>query len=77
LYFTAFSAHHAIKLNELTKEMKVQKDVSTFKHLLALMSRIPSTEDCVLNNWPQCPEEDVLQEDLQDILECNMIDAIT
>jgi hypothetical protein len=67
----------AIKLNELTKEINLEKNVSTFKHLLALMGCNPRTEDCLTNNCTQCPEEDVLQEDLQDILECNMIDAIT
>jgi hypothetical protein len=30
-----------------------------------------------MNNCTQCPEEDVRQENLQDILECNIIDAIT
>jgi hypothetical protein len=67
----------AIKLNELTKEMNLQKNGSTLKHLLALVSCNPPAEDCLMNNCTQCPEEDVLQEDLQDILECNMIDAIT
>jgi hypothetical protein len=67
----------AIKLNELTKEMNLEKNVSTLKHLLALMSCNPLTEDSLMNNCTQCPEEDVLQEDLQDILECNLIDAIT
>jgi hypothetical protein len=67
----------AIKLNKLTKEMNLQKNVWTLKHLLALMRRNPPTEDCLMNNRTQCPEEDVLQEDLQDILERNMIDSIT
>jgi hypothetical protein len=62
----------AIQLNELTEEIHLEKNVSTLKHLLALM-----TEDCLMNNCTQYPEEDVLQEDLQDILECNMIDATT
>jgi hypothetical protein len=67
----------AIKLSELTKEMNLEKNVSTLKHLLALMSCSPPAEDCLMNKWRQCPEEDVLQEGLQDVLECNMIDAIT
>jgi hypothetical protein len=67
----------AIKLSELTKEMNLEKNVSTFKQLLALMNCNPPTKACVMNNCTQCPEEDVLQEDLQDILECNMIDAVT
>jgi hypothetical protein len=41
------------------------------------MSCSPPNEDCQKNICTQCPEEDVLQEDLQDILERNMIDAIT
>jgi hypothetical protein len=68
---------NAIKLNELTNEMNLEKNVSTFKHPLALMSCNPPTEDCLTNNCTQCPEEDVLQEDLHDILECNNINAIT
>jgi hypothetical protein len=66
----------AMKLNELTKEINLEENVSTFKHLLALMSCSPPAEDCLMNNCTQCPEEDVMQEDLQDILECNMIYAI-
>jgi hypothetical protein len=67
----------AIKLNELTKEMNLQKNVSTLKYMLALMSFSRPSEDYLMNNCTHCPEEDVLQEDLQDILECNMIDATT
>jgi hypothetical protein len=67
----------AMKLNELTKEMNQERNVSTFKHLLSLMSCNPPTEACLMNNCIQCPEVDALQEDLQDKLECNMIDAIT
>jgi hypothetical protein len=67
----------AIKLDELTKEMNLEKNVSTSKHLSALMSCNPPTEGCLMNNCTQCPQEDVLQEDLQDILECNMTYAIT
>jgi hypothetical protein len=67
----------AIKLNELTKEMGVEKNVSTFKHLLGLMRCNPPAEDCLMNACAQCPEEDVLQETLQDALECNVTDAIT
>jgi hypothetical protein len=67
----------AIKLNELTKEMNLEKNVSTLKHILVLTSCNPPTEDCLLNNYTQCPEEDVLQADLHDILECNMTNAIT
>jgi hypothetical protein len=67
---------NAIKLNELTKVMNLEKNVLTFKHLLALMSCNPPTDDCLMDNCTQCPEEDVLQEDLQDILECNTTDAI-
>jgi hypothetical protein len=40
----------AIKLNELTKEMNLEKNVLTLKHLLALMSCNPLTEDCLMNN---------------------------
>jgi hypothetical protein len=47
------------------------------KHLLALMSCNPPTEDCLMNICTQCPEEDALQEDLQDTLEHNMTDAST
>jgi predicted transport protein len=36
---------NAIKLNELTKEMNLEKNVSTLKHLLALKSCDPPTED--------------------------------
>jgi hypothetical protein len=67
----------AIKLNKLTKETNLEKNMSTLKPLLALMSCNPPTEDCLMNKCTQCPEEDVLQEDLQAILECNMIAAIT
>jgi hypothetical protein len=67
----------AIKLNELTKEMNLEKNMSTFKHLLALLSCNPPTEDCLINNCTQCPEEEVLQKGLQDILECNMIGVVT
>jgi hypothetical protein len=65
----------AIKLNELTKEMNLEKNVSMLKHLVALMSCNPPTEDCLMNNCTQYPGEDVLQKDLQDTLECNMINA--
>jgi hypothetical protein len=57
--------------------MKPEKNMSTMQHLLALMICNPPTEDSLMNNYTQCPEEDVLQEGLQDILECNMTDAIT
>jgi hypothetical protein len=67
----------AIKVNELAKEMNLEKSVSTLKSLLALMICNPPTEDCLMDNCTQCPEEDVLQEDLQDIPECNMTDDIT
>jgi hypothetical protein len=67
----------AIKLNELMKEMNLQKNVSTMKHLLALMSCNPPTGDCLINNCTHFPEEDVMQQDLQDTLECNMTDGIT
>jgi predicted transport protein len=40
----------AIKLNELTKEMNLGKNVSTLEHLLALISCNPPTEDCLMNN---------------------------
>jgi hypothetical protein len=66
----------ANKLNEVTKEMNLEKNVSTLKQMLTLKCRSPPTEDSVMNKWRQCPEEDVLQEELQDILECNMIGAI-
>jgi hypothetical protein len=68
---------NAIKLNELTKEINLEKNVSTLKNLLALMSCSPPVDDCLMNNCTDRPEQDVLQEDLQDILECNMIDAVT
>jgi hypothetical protein len=60
----------AIKLNELTKEVNLEKNMSTLKPLLALMNCNPPTEDCLMNECTQCPEGGVLQEDLQDILEC-------
>jgi hypothetical protein len=66
-----------VKLNELTKEMNLEKNVSTLKYLLALMICSPPAEGCLMNNCTHCPEEDVLQEDLRDILECNVTDAIT
>jgi hypothetical protein len=68
---------HAIKLNELTKDMNLEKNMSTLKHLLVLMSCSPPAEGCLMNNCTQCTEKDVLQQDLHDILECNIIDAIT
>jgi hypothetical protein len=68
---------NANKLNELTKEINLEKNVSTLKPLLALMSCNPPPEDCLMNKCTQCPDEPVLQENLQDILECNMTDAIT
>jgi hypothetical protein len=45
----------AIKLSELSKEMNLEKNVSTLKHLLALMSCNPPTGDCLMNNCTQCP----------------------
>jgi hypothetical protein len=50
----------AIKLHELTKEMNLDKNVSTLKHLLALMGCNPPTEDCLMNKCTQCPEAEVL-----------------
>jgi hypothetical protein len=57
--------------------MTLEKNVSTLKRLLALMLCSPATEHCLMNSCTQCPEEDVLQEDLQDILECSMTHVIT
>jgi hypothetical protein len=67
----------ALKLNEVTKEMNLEKNMSRLKQMLALMICNPPTEDCLMNNCTRCPEKAVMQEDLQAILECNMIHAIT
>jgi hypothetical protein len=67
----------AVKLNEVTKEMNLEKNVSTFKHLLALMNCSPLTAGCLMNKHTHCPEEDVLQEVLQDVRKCIAVDAIT